>query len=406
MSDIVTIEPSEITTLQSETVVGARKVNTSAGTSRGDVSAQWLSRPADQKFLNLNDLRDSVLRRAQVSREQVVAPKALTWIAPEPRTLEDTHRLSIGLPGGDEVSPTHYSFGQLASLASAPASYLRTLPSQLVRDNLRWGYRHREDEVKAYWSKETGELHAATGAGYGRIYDHEVVAAVQQIAGNGTGDQRWKVPGVLDWKTLVYDPNAPVTPATSTLFASDRDVFIFLVDDLHPISIGTLPNGEPDYVFRGFYVTNSEVGKSALKVAAFYLRAVCCNRILWGVEGFQEVSLRHTKTAPARFIEEIRPALLSYSQGSEIKLQQAVQQAREAVVAKDDDEALAFLRAREFPVSTAKAVLARHEAEEGRPARSIWDLAQGITAVARDIPHTDDRLDLERTAQTLLDKAA
>jgi hypothetical protein len=54
---------------------------------------------------------------------------------------------------------------------------------------------------------------------------------------------------------------------TTTLFASDRDLFIFLVDDLNPIQIGTVKNkvsglDEPDILFRGFYITNSEVGKS------------------------------------------------------------------------------------------------------------------------------------------------
>lgn len=44
-----------------------------------------------------------------------------------------------------------------------------------------------------------------------RIYDQELVAAVQRIAGNGTGDTRWKVPGVLDWSTGVYNPLVDVT---------------------------------------------------------------------------------------------------------------------------------------------------------------------------------------------------
>lgn len=34
------------------------------------------------------------------------------------------------------------------------------------------------------------ELRAVTGPDYGRIYDHELVEAVQRIAGNGTGDKR------------------------------------------------------------------------------------------------------------------------------------------------------------------------------------------------------------------------
>jgi hypothetical protein len=81
----------------------------------------------------------------------------------------------------------------------------------------------------------------------------------------------------MDWKTMIYDPNHPVTLRTTTLFASDRDLFIFLVDDLNPIQIGTVKNkvsglDEPDILFRGFYITNSEVGKSSLKIATFYLR--------------------------------------------------------------------------------------------------------------------------------------
>ena len=43
----------------------------------------------------------------------------------------------------------------------------------------------------------------------------------------------------------VYDPEVPVTKDTTTLFASDRDIFVFLVDDRNPIEVGKLPNGEP-----------------------------------------------------------------------------------------------------------------------------------------------------------------
>ena len=45
-------------------------------------------------------------------------------------------------------------------------------------------------------------------------------------------------------------------------------------------------------------------------------------------------------------------------------------------------------------------------AEEGRPPESIFDFVQGITAVARDKPHQDARLDMEAKAKKLLDRAA
>ena len=43
--------------------------------------------------------------------------------------------------------------------------------------------------------------------------------------------------------------------------------------------------GEPDLMFLGFFAQNSEVGSATMRVASFYLRAVCQNRCLWGVEG-------------------------------------------------------------------------------------------------------------------------
>ncbi len=60
-----------------------------------------------------------------------------------------------------------------------------------------------------------------------------------KIAGNGTGDTRWKVPGVLDWSTGVYNPDVDISRDTTTLYASDRDVFLFLVDDHNPCMDGS-----------------------------------------------------------------------------------------------------------------------------------------------------------------------
>ena len=54
----------------------------------------------------------------------------------------------------------------------------------------------------------------------------------------------------------------------------------------------------------------------------------------------------------------------------------------------------------------AKAAMARHVQEEQKPIRNVWDAAQGITAIARDIPHQDARVNLERKAGALLDKVA
>src|SRR3546814_14967085 len=113
---------------------------------------------------------------------------------------------------------------------------------------------------------------------------------------SGVGQTRWKVPGGLDWSNRHYTPYVDVSRDTTTLYASERDVLLFLVDDTHPIEAGKLPNGEPDLYFRGFYSWNSEVGAKTLGMATPYLRAVCMNRNLWGVENFEEVKIRDRKS--------------------------------------------------------------------------------------------------------------
>src|SRR5690606_1972525 len=197
------------------------------------VSSEWFNRPADERYLSLSDLMASVQGRAERSRTRTVEATAIQVEA----SRNDAERLTLMLPGAERlVAPTHWSFGQLASIVGAPATYLRQLPAPLAGINLQYGLTsHRAEQVKTLeFDDDRVELRAVTGPDYGRIFDHELVAAVQRIAGNGTGDTRWKVPGVLNWSTGIYNPRVDITQDTTTLYASDRDVFLFLVDDLHP----------------------------------------------------------------------------------------------------------------------------------------------------------------------------
>lgn len=293
-------------------VNGGYKVDVGRGQRIGRVSSEWFSRPDDEKFLSLSDLFASVQTRSERSRTRTVETAAVRVEA----SRDNAERLSLVLPGSAEpLAPTHWSFGQLAGLIGAPATYLRQLPASLAGLNLQYGLAtHRAEQIKTL-ETDNGrmELRAVTGVDYGRIHDHELVGAVQRIAGNGTGDTRWKVPGILDWSSSTYNPRVDVTKDTTTLYASDRDVFLFLVDDLNPIEAGRLPDGAPDLFFRGFYCWNSEVGSKTLGMASFYLRAVCQNRNLWGVEDFEEITIRHSKHASSRFAHEAAPALIRHS---------------------------------------------------------------------------------------------
>lgn len=383
---------------------GGYKVDVSRGERIGRVSSEWFSRPGDERYLSLSELGLAVRKRTERSRTRVVESAMIHVEA----SREDPERMSLILPGVDRpVAPTHWSFGQLASQVGAPAAYLRQLPAALAGINLQYGLAsHRAEQIKTL-ETDNGrlELRAVTGPDYGRIYDHELVEAVQRIAGNGTGDTRWKVPGVLDWSTGIYNPRVDITKDTTTLYASDRDVFLFLVDDLNPIEAGTLPDGSPDLYFRGFYCWNSEVGAKTLGMASFYLRAVCQNRNLWGVEDFEEITIRHSKYATSRFAHEAAPALLNFANSSPAPFVNGIKAARERVVARSDEDRSDFLRKRGFSKAETGRIIETVLAEEGRPPETIFDFVAGITAVARDKPHQDARLELEGKAKKLLERA-
>ncbi|MBR0823150.1 DUF932 domain-containing protein [Bradyrhizobium liaoningense] len=324
------------------------RVDVSRGQRIGRVSSEWFARPDDERYLNLPDLYEAVRGRAERAQARTVESRAIRVEA----SRENSERLALMVPGRDEpVAPTHWSFGQLCTLVAALA------------------------------------------------------AAVMKIAGNGTGDTRWKVLGVLDWSTMTHNPFVDVTKDTTTLYASDRDVFLFLVDDTKPIEAGRLADGSPDLYFRGFYCWNSEVGSKTLGIASFYLRAVCMNRNLWGVESFEEITIRHSKFAAQRFAHEAAPALTRFANSSPTPFVAGIKAVRERIVARTDEDRENFLRKGGFSKSDATKIVETVFCEESRKPESIFDFVQGITAFARGKAHQDTRLELEGKAKRLMERA-
>ena len=83
-----------------------------------------------------------------------------------------------------------------------------------------------------------------------------------------------------------------------------------------------------------------------------------------------------------------------------------IKAAREKIVARTDEDRSDFLRNRGFSKVETARIIDTVLAEEGRKPERIFDFVQGITALARDKPHQDARLDLEGRARKLLDRAA
>jgi hypothetical protein len=124
------------------------------------------------------------------------------------------------------------------------------------------------------------------------------------------------------------------------------------------------------------------------------------------VENFEEITIRHSKYAASRFAHEAAPALTRFANSSPTPFINGIRAARGNIVARSDDDRGEFLRKRGFSKAETAKIVETVLAEEGRKPESIFDFVQGITALARDKPHQDARLDLEARAKKLLDRAA
>jgi hypothetical protein len=347
------------------------------------VSKEWANRPNDQRFLTLDSLLEHVEKRRATSSTEDDATDHLQL------TSTDDGAIVIGNHERPYGELSNWAFGQLCGLAKANAvGYLRTLPAELARLALQWSIEMNSgrDFMRLLVRKDgADQIGAITTTTYGRIWDAEVVSAVRDHIGPD-----WKVPGAS------YASSDP--KRATTLYASDRDVFLFLVDEEHPIEFA----GEQ--LFRGFYAWNSEVGSAKFGLATFLYRFVCDNRNIWGPQNFREISIRHTSGAPRRFMRQAVPMLHEYANAGTAETVQTVRAARAKEIGKDKASVVAWLRARKFTAIEATEAYENAEKESLNP-RSIWGVVQGLTEGAHAIKHTNDRIALERRAGALLNLA-
>jgi hypothetical protein len=155
---------------------------------------------------------------------------------------------------------------------------------------------------------QPAQLRAMTGPRYGRVWNADIVRALVDRFGDGRAGQ-WRVPGE-------FGRQVEITQDNTTLFAGDRDMFVFLADEENRIELPNRRDNQAGALARGFFVQNSEVGAATLRVKTFLFDYVCANRIVWGALELDEIKIRHTAGAPDKFLEIVQPALANYAQSS------------------------------------------------------------------------------------------
>jgi hypothetical protein len=384
-------------------------------------SAQWSTRPADQRFWTIEDAHQFCKGYADTASENVIDFGRASLVQ---------HNGNLALSTGHGSQPltmTHWSFGQLARMAGAPAEYLRKLPAPLAAQCLESGLdnhfkgRDEFDKVGLVHGGETPVVRALTSDKYTRFWNHQVFDRLGQLQSQG-----WRVPparpsGMSDVTRVATEddcldvrmaglgikPGDLIAPAG--IYASDHDMFAFMVNEDVRISDGT-----DGGLSRGFFISNSEVGASALKMTLFYYRHVCGNHIVWGAENVLDVNVRHIGDVEGRFTVEVEGSVGKYLAASAKEDESRIRRAKEMILGKNATELLDGIfqltgrkRRHGLPDALNLQIVdvaieqAEQHPEDGNPL-SLWGFAQGLTRVSQSYGWADRRNAIDAAAGQLL----
>ena len=364
---------------------------------------QWSTRPSDERFQTLAALTAAVDARRLVTHafDQPVCEVAVKTI-----DLPNDGGQTLIINGTRApMEPTNWAFGQLCGLAKAPAAYLRTLPPSIAAPALQHSVRSNRDQVKFMVLHDPdggiNRLAATTSPKYGRIWDADVARSVGRIVDASNG--RFHNPPAYK-KTPEGAWSKETEP--SGLYASDHDIFLFMIDGGSRIEAG-----DRAQLHRGFIVWNSEVGAASLGIMTFLFNAVCGNHIIWGASDVNTLLVRHNSGAPARLDREVTPLLLDYAKASAKPMEVVIQRARNTTLLTVETEpsnllnegwVTRFSKRFDFTRGEVRDAIDYATREEGQCV-SLWDMVQGLTASAREYEYVDARVGLEKRAGKLLD---
>ena len=95
----------------------------------------------------------------------------------------DTDDLALCETSGRIATLTHWSFGQLATIAAAPPQYLRSLPAAIASDAINYGLQRVSRDEHQLFAEDTAPwtVHAITSPRYARVHHDELASRVLDL---------------------------------------------------------------------------------------------------------------------------------------------------------------------------------------------------------------------------------
>lgn len=382
-------------------------------------SNQWATRPDDERFWNLSEMK------AATSFHRKTATEATVDFANTCITQSSRHGIAFNdLTADADVGRSgisHYAFGQLCRTFEAPASYLRTLPVDLAVECLETGRRRfvmkdPADRQLLYQGRGTDEatLRAATSDKYVRVWNDEIVERLQQLETEG-----WVVPSarphttggrtriatesdVIDYgheSALTVKVGDVIGPAG--LYASDHDMFAFMIHPDIEINDGESPHG----LRRGTMIRQSEVGDCSIWKLDFLLNTVCGNHIVWNASDIRETRVRHLGSGVKDKWSAMVRSVSDYKNTSAVEQEAKIRESKEFILGASKDDVIDALFARRLlgrrDAGAAYDMAEEFESVHGNP-RSVWGMVQGVTRLSQATPYADARAKLDMAAGKIL----
>jgi len=348
---------------------------------------EWATRPPDERYASVHALFEAARARRIRLEEQAIDTGDFRTEA------TDTDDLVIRETSGRTATMTHWSFGQLATIAGAPPSYLRTLPAEIASSAINHGLRRAARDEHQFFVERTAPrtVHAITSPRYARVHHHELAGRVLDLMAQHPA---WHLP--LGYK----DGEFGAEKVPSGAYLGDRDMFLFLVDGNRDLDDPT--DRTHAGLFRGFILRNSDVGAAALTLDLFLFRLVCGNHIIWGFQHVAGFRRRHVgasiQDAWTSSLDGVRDAIDADTAHDRTLLLRATTQelgpTRDAVIET-------AVRRTEVSQKQADEAYTLAEEHETNP-RSVWGYVQGLTRLSQRTPWQDGRYVLDRAASRLL----
>lgn len=359
---------------------------------------QWAERPADERFWTIDAMHKHCLSVDKSREVRMVDLKDLHF--------EEMTTLNLPM--------TNWAFQQLSRRLDLPAHLLCEMPEILASEVMNWKVKKKAEELSsnARVSIANGSIESIMTDKYSYIPNHSVCDGLRVLEGLG-----WKTaparpsPGYAGEcrkatkQDLIKNTNVKIGDliAPAGLYASDRDMFAFMVHEGDGID-----DGSGNELRRGVFVSNSEVGASAFKLTCFLYDRICGNHIVWGATDVVEARISHLgKSASTKIFGALENNLESWTGQSAAPVTQKIRAARRTILGENPEEVYESL------VKVRKTYVARHhirrawdlveEFDKDRvDVRSVWGMVTGYTRLSQELKNTDDRTYLEDTINRIM----